>query len=76
MAIAFVGLALNVIRFDAELPIQTDETLLGMRMLFGPIPALFLFAGAAAFFAYPISKSKHEEIRRIIQERKQAEAAD
>jgi len=76
MAIAFVGLALNVIRFDAELPVQTDETLLGMRMLFGPIPALFLFAGAAAFFAYPISKSKHEEIRRIIQERKQAEAAD
>ena len=46
LALAFVGLALKVIHFDAELPVQTARTLFGLRMLFGPISAIFLFAGA------------------------------
>ena len=76
MAIALVGFALKIIHFNPELPAQTDETLFGMRMLFGPIAALFLFFGAVAFLFYPITKSKHEEIRRLIQERKEAEASE
>jgi GPH family glycoside/pentoside/hexuronide:cation symporter len=76
LALMFVGFALKVIDFDPELPAQTAQTLLGLRVLFGPISALFLFAGAAAFFAYPITKSKHEEIRKLIRERDDAEVAD
>ena len=76
LAIALVGFALKIIHFDPELPAQTDETLFGMRMLFGPIAAIFLFAGAATFLFYPITKRKHEEIRRLIQERKEAEASE
>ena len=69
LALMFVGFALKVIDFDPELPSQTASTLFGLRVLFGPVSAAFLFAGAAAFFAYPITKSKHEEIRRLISER-------
>jgi GPH family glycoside/pentoside/hexuronide:cation symporter len=72
-AIALVGFALRIIQFDKDLPAQTDETLFGMRMLFGPVAALFLFAAASAFFFYPITKRKHEEIRRLIRERKETE---
>lgn len=76
MTIALVGLALKLIKLNPDLPVQTDETLLGLRLLFGPIAGLFLIAGATVFFFYPITKSKHEEIRRAIEERKQAESAD
>jgi GPH family glycoside/pentoside/hexuronide:cation symporter len=76
LAIAFVGIALELIHLDADLPVQTDETLFGLRMLFGPIPALLLFSAAAVFFFYPITKSKHEEFRRLIRERKEAEKDD
>jgi GPH family glycoside/pentoside/hexuronide:cation symporter len=72
IALAFVGIALKVIHFDAELPAQTTQTLSGLKILFGPIPALFLFAGALVFLLYPITKQKHEEIRRLILERSPA----
>jgi GPH family glycoside/pentoside/hexuronide:cation symporter len=73
LAIAFVGFALEIIKYDPDLPAQTDSTLFGMRLLFGPIAALFMFSGAIAFLFYPITKRKHEEIRRLIQERKEIE---
>lgn len=76
LALMFVGFALRFINFDAELPAQTDSTLFGLRMLFGPASALFLFTGALAFLAYPISKRKHEEIRKLIAKRDSESAAD
>jgi len=69
LALWVVGTALKFIHFDADLPVQTASTLLGLRILFGPISGMFLFAGALAFLTYPITKSKHEEIRRLIRER-------
>jgi GPH family glycoside/pentoside/hexuronide:cation symporter len=71
-ALMFVGFALKFIHFDADLPAQTDSTLFGLRMLFGPASAMFLFVGALGFLAYPITKRKHEEIRRLIKERDEA----
>jgi GPH family glycoside/pentoside/hexuronide:cation symporter len=69
IAIAFAGFALKIIGFDAELPAQSDATLFRLKILFGPIPAIFLFAGALVFLFYPITRAKHEEICRIIRER-------
>jgi GPH family glycoside/pentoside/hexuronide:cation symporter len=66
VALAFVGIALKVIDFNAELPAQSASTIAGLRFLFGPIPAVFLFAGALAFLLYPITKEKHDTIRRLI----------
>ena len=73
LTLAVLGLALGRIGLNQELAIQSDETLLGLRLLFGPAPAILLFSAAAAFFAYPITKSKHEEIRRLIKEREGGE---
>jgi GPH family glycoside/pentoside/hexuronide:cation symporter len=71
VASLFIGLALKVIRFDANLPAQSAYTLTGLKVLFGPIACVFFLAGAIAFLAYPITRSKHEEIRRLIGEREE-----
>lgn len=76
MAIMLVGFALKMIHFDAELPAQTESTLAGLRVLFGPISGMFLFIGAIAFFFYPITRRKHEEILNIIEERKKEHPSD
>ena len=39
-------------------------------------PVAFLLIAISAFFFYPITKRKHEEIRRLIKERKEAEEAE
>jgi GPH family glycoside/pentoside/hexuronide:cation symporter len=75
-ALMLVGFALKFIHFDGELATQTESTLLGLRVLFGPVAGMFLFLGALAFLVFPITKSKHEEIRRLIRERDAAEAAE
>ncbi|RJP23529.1 MAG: MFS transporter [Candidatus Abyssobacteria bacterium SURF_5] len=73
LALMIVGFALKLIDFNADLPAQSASTLFKLRILFGPIPALFLIAGALVFLLYPITKSKHQEIRRLILQRRQNE---
>jgi GPH family glycoside/pentoside/hexuronide:cation symporter len=76
LTLAVLGIALGKIGLNKELPTQTEETLLGLRLLFGPASAILMFSAAAAFFFYPITRRRHEEIRRLIKERKEAEEAE
>lgn len=69
IALALVGLALRIIKFDASLEVQTDSALFGLKLLFGAVSGSFLLAGALAFIFFPITRQKHEEIRRLIRER-------
>jgi GPH family glycoside/pentoside/hexuronide:cation symporter len=71
VALVFVGFALKVVHFDANLTSQSTSTLTGLKILFGPVPALFLLIGALGFLFYPITKEKHEEICRHILQRSQ-----
>lgn len=50
---------------------QTDQALLGIRLLFGPIPSLLLILGAIIFIKFPITKKVHEDILRQIEEAQQ-----
>ncbi len=47
---------------------QTERALLGIRLLFGPIPSVFLILGILIFLKFPITKKVHEEIVRKITE--------
>jgi GPH family glycoside/pentoside/hexuronide:cation symporter len=69
IALAIVGLALRIIKFDPSLEVQTDSALLGLKLLFGAVSGAFLIAGALAFIFFPITRQKHEEIRRLIRQR-------
>jgi len=41
---------------------QSDLSLLGIRLLCGPIPVVFFIAGVIILSFYPITREKYEEI--------------
>ena len=43
---------------------QTPHALLGIRLFFGLIPAVFIFAAIPLLIKYPITRKSHAEIRR------------
>jgi GPH family glycoside/pentoside/hexuronide:cation symporter len=47
---------------------QTDRALLGIRLLFGPIPSILLILGIIIFLKFPITKKVHQDIIRQIEQ--------
>lgn len=71
-AFIIVGMVLQRVGYQPNLE-QTPRALLGLKMLFGPIPALFLMIGVIIFLKFPITKQMHQDIlRRIEQMQRQA----
>ncbi|TVQ25025.1 MAG: MFS transporter [Spirochaetaceae bacterium] len=54
-------------------PVQGDLTVLGIRLLTGPVPALFFIAGVIVLSYYPITHEKYQEILAKSQARSQAQ---
>lgn len=54
--------------------LQNPDAQFVIRLLFGPIGALFYVAAAIVLVFYPITAQKHAEIRRQIAEREAAKA--
>lgn len=64
-AIAIFGLSL--FGFDAiDGSNNGPDELFGLRFLFSTLPSLFFLAGAAIVWKYPITETRHAEIRRQI----------
>lgn len=70
---AMAGWALALYHYvpNAE---QTAAALTGIRLFFGPVPALALFAAAPLLVWYPINRQKHAEIRARLAARDAAQA--
>lgn len=67
-AIAMFGLAL--FGFDAAPGASNgSDELFGLRFLFSTFPSIFFLVGAAVVWKYPITESRHAEIRREIEAR-------
>ncbi len=54
------GWALKLFEFVPNVP-QSDETLLGIRLFFGPIPALVTFLSLPLLIWFPITRKSHAE---------------
>ena len=54
------GWALKLFAFVPEVP-QTPDTLLGIRLFFGPIPALVTFLSLPLLIWFPITRKSHAE---------------
>jgi len=67
-AFIIIGYVLDFVGYvpDAE---QSGRALLGLRLLFGPIPALLLIAAVLLFLKFPITKQVHQDILRQIEEK-------
>ncbi len=68
IALFAMGMLLDVIGFvpDAE---QGEDTLLGLRLLYGGLPLVVTLIGAAIFTRYPITRDVYAEVRRRLEER-------
>jgi sugar (glycoside-pentoside-hexuronide) transporter len=70
VGLAMVNLALANIGYvpDAE---QSADTLLKLKILYGPVPAVIFWAGALIFLLYPITKKTHKLMLEEIEEKAQ-----
>jgi GPH family glycoside/pentoside/hexuronide:cation symporter len=71
-AFVIVGFLLEYFGYKPDAA-QTDFALLGIRLLFGPIPSVLLILGVILFIKFPITKEVHRDILRQIEEREQQE---
>lgn len=52
-------------------PVQPQSAILGIRLLSGPIPALFFLAGIVVLSFYPITKEVYEQILEKVKKREE-----
>jgi glycoside/pentoside/hexuronide:cation symporter, GPH family len=79
LGIFIVGRALAaagyIVPTDAvPVPIQPDTALQTIRLFVGPIPALILLGSLALAYFYPITRSRHARILRVLAKRKSRQA--
>jgi len=66
LAIAGVGWILTGYGYVANVE-QSASSLMGIRLFFGPIPALAIIIALPLLIKYPLNRKKHNEIRRQLE---------
>ena len=61
LAALLSGAILTATGYEAG-ALQTETVRLSIRLLIGPIPAVFFLAGILSMSCYPITRERHEEI--------------
>jgi GPH family glycoside/pentoside/hexuronide:cation symporter len=67
LALAAVGWILTGFGYQPNVE-QATQALLGIRLFFGVIPAVFIFVSLPFLFRYPITRKSHSEIRQRLEE--------
>lgn len=67
LALGITGAVLSLAGYLPEVD-QTADSLLGIRLLLGPIPAFFFIAATIVLYFYPINEERYKEILRQISE--------
>ena len=65
------GYMINWSGFSDKLAVQTPETIFRLRFLYATVPAAGMFLAICVMLFYPLTKSKVEQIRLEINEKKQ-----
>lgn len=71
LALAGVGWILTGFGYQPNVE-QTADALLGIRLFFGLIPAVCIFAALPLLFKYPLNRAAHTEIRRQLDQKDEA----
>lgn len=74
LAVAIAGWVLEIFRYVPNAA-QSDFTLLGIRLFFGPVPAVIILIALPLLFWYPITREKHSQVRQEIELQQQALSA-
>jgi GPH family glycoside/pentoside/hexuronide:cation symporter len=62
LGIAASGWALKLFGYVANQPQQTEQALLGIRLFFGPVPAIVLLISLPLLIWYPITRKTHAKL--------------
>lgn len=73
LALPLMLLVLDWTGYVAAAESQPASAILGIRLLIGPIPALFLGAGIVFALFYPLNRQRHAALRHELSERQGAE---
>lgn len=76
IAVPLVLLLLDVTGYIPNAEVQPASTMLGIRIVIGPIPAILLSVGIIFALRYPLSRERHSEIQAAIQERSESPALE
>lgn len=69
LAILLVGVALDLIGYIPNQP-QSEFTLWGLKLLYGPIPALFFLGSLLLFRHFPLTRETHADIQKQLHARR------
>jgi GPH family glycoside/pentoside/hexuronide:cation symporter len=72
LAVPLVLLILQIAGYAPNVPVQTASTLLGIRLVTGPIPALMLGAGILCAAFYPLNRALFARITEELEARRRA----
>jgi GPH family glycoside/pentoside/hexuronide:cation symporter len=75
LALAAVGWILTGFGYVANLP-QSPHALLGIRLFFGLVPAIFIFVALPFLYKYPITRKSHGEVRAKLEAMDKTEGDD
>jgi GPH family glycoside/pentoside/hexuronide:cation symporter len=69
LGLGVAGIFLDIIGFDKDLAMQPTATVTKMRLMFAGMPALFFLLAAVMAIMYPITRKRHRQIQRQLQEK-------
>jgi GPH family glycoside/pentoside/hexuronide:cation symporter len=75
LALAAVGWILTGFNYVPNVE-QTAQALLGIRMFFGLVPAVIIFASLPLLFKYPLNRQRHAEVRARLEAMDAAQRSD
>jgi GPH family glycoside/pentoside/hexuronide:cation symporter len=69
LAAFLMGWVLEIFHYVPNQALQAKETIWGIRLLFGPIPAAIFILGAVIIMFYPINEQCYQEIMKMAKEK-------
>jgi GPH family glycoside/pentoside/hexuronide:cation symporter len=69
-AASAVGVVLQLVGYVANVD-QTPGAVLGIRLLYGAIPAVVMLVALVVFWRFPLTRERHHEIQAVLAARRQ-----
>jgi GPH family glycoside/pentoside/hexuronide:cation symporter len=69
LASGIVGVALQLLGYVPNVT-QSATTILGIKLLYGPVPAAFMLAAFLIFLRFPLTRERHREVQAALAARR------
>lgn len=70
IGVLFLGMILTAVKYDAALEVQPDSAIRGMKAIFSPVAAVFMFIAVLLIVMHPLTKEKYKAIQQALDDRR------